>query len=121
MKHNHISLLQVIESALDDQSQHRSLCEEKDAPAILHLMARTFHVVVTNWTAENAKKLYGGEVRMTTSPHFGLRLPGGAKCLRADQILTFSIQTLSLTFADKTASMGSIHAPAGCRLSGNEW
>src|SRR5258708_857686 len=87
---------------LDDQSWHGRLCEENDVPTILHLMACTFHVAITNWTAENAKKLYGGEVRMTTSPHFGLRLPGGAKCLRADQILSFSIPTLSHTFADKT-------------------
>ena len=70
MKNNHITLLQVIGLVLDDQSRHGRLCEEKDVPAILHLMARTFHVAVTNWTVENAKKLYGGEVRMTTSPHF---------------------------------------------------
>src|SRR5258708_7936745 len=102
IKNNHISLLQVIGLVLDDQSQHGRLCEEKDVPTILHLMAHPFHVTITNWTAENAKKLYGGEVWMTTSPHFGLRLPGGAKCCRVDQILSFSIPTLSHTFADKT-------------------
>src|SRR5258708_23245251 len=91
MKNNHISLLQVIGLVLDDQSQHGRLSEEKDVPTILHLMAHTFHVAITNWTAENAKKLYGAEVSLPTSSHFALRLPGGATCLRADQIFSSSI------------------------------
>ena len=85
-----------------DPTQHRNLFEVQDVPPILDLVTCMFPSATTGWTTKKAKEVYGGEVWMTIASSFGLRLPGGAKHLRADRILGFSIKALSRTFVQQT-------------------
>ena len=105
MKVNNISLLDMIKSICTEEHSFRYLLEANDVSSILDFVYITFHTVTTRWIVEKAKQVYGGEIRKSTQSMFGLRLPGGAKNLKEDHIMSFSISGLCKTFAEETPNI----------------
>jgi hypothetical protein len=81
------------------------LLEANDVSSMLDFVYIAFHTVTTRWIVEKAKQVYGGEIRKSTQSTFGLRLPGGAKNLKEDHIMSFSIPGLCKTFAEETPNI----------------